>query len=152
MPETVLGGAEMRREKGTRPQLDDEDLKSEIAHRRSLFEQKVSVSESFGCWQWHGASTREGSTSFGLGRLGGVRTAYVSAWVLYRDPGYDVTSRRVFHHLCGNTLCVNPRHFAIVGRDGLFNPDEVCLYLADQHPAARSELVKAHRQLRARQG
>ena len=119
------------------------NLQNEIFYRRFLFEQKVLKGAIRECWEWKGAKTSRGAGTFGLGDLGGVRSAHVAAWILYRDPSYNVDSQQTFYHLCGNKSCVNPRHLAIIGTGGLVNPKEVAQFLADGYPSVRTHLSNA---------
>ena len=115
----------------------------EHSYRTELFERRVKKGEPGECWQWLGAKTSRGAGTFGLGALGGVRSAHVAAWVLYRDPDYDADQPYTFTHLCGRNGCVNPDHIAILGPYGLANPKDVVLYVAQRHPAARAGLLSA---------
>ena len=123
-------------------------LASEITYRRLLFEQKIRQGKVHECWEWTGAKSTRGAGTFGLGDWG-VRSANVAAWILYRDPAYNPDLPNVFHHLCGNKSCVNPRHLAVIGPDGLVNPQEVVRFLADRNPAARAHLLIAAENLSA---
>jgi len=123
------------------------NLQNEVAHRRSLFEQKVRISRGKDCWEWIGAKGARGAGTFGLGELGGVRSAHVAAWVLYRDPTYDPSLPYTFNHLCGNNGCVNPDHLLVMGSAGIANPQDVVAYLAHRHPPARSHLLAAIEEL-----
>lgn len=122
-------------------------LGSEVAYRTLLFEQKVRKSRGKDCWEWIGAKTSRGAGTFGLGALGGVRSAHVAAWVLYRDPAYDPNLPYTFYHLCGNNGCVNPEHLLVMGAKGVANPQDVVSYLAQRHPPARSNLLAAKEEL-----
>ncbi len=119
------------------------NLQNEISYRRSLFEQKVLKGAIRDCWEWNGAKSARGAGTFGLGDLGGVKSAHVAAWLLYRDSSYNVDSEHTFYHLCGNKSCVNPRHLAIIGASGLVNPQEVVRFLADGYPSVRTHLANA---------
>ena len=120
---------------------------NEVAHRRSLFERKIRKSRGKDCWEWIGAKGARGAGTFGLGALGGVRSAHVAAWVLYRDSAYNPDLPYTFYHLCGNNGCVNPEHLLVMGASGIANPQDVVAYLAQRHPPAKSHLLAAKEDL-----
>jgi hypothetical protein len=66
------------------------------------------------CWEWTGAMQPAGSTPTMRhnGRVTGVRR------FLAIDMGLDVTNR-VVTHKCGNSMCVNPDHIAVITRGKL---------------------------------
>jgi len=66
--------------------------------------EKVDVSPE-GCWIWQAAKSRDGYGKFALNRVNS--NAHRVAFLLLRGDipeGYDL------HHVCENTLCVNPEH------------------------------------------
>ncbi|QNN69400.1 hypothetical protein [Thermomonas carbonis] len=114
-------------------------FEDEHSYRLELFERKVRKADGGACWEWLGAK----SGTFGLGGLGGIRSALVAAWILYRDPDYDPDLPNTFMRLCGRSDCVNPEHAAIMGPFGLANPKDVVLYISSRHPPARTALQRA---------
>ena len=118
-------------------------FEDEHSYRLELFERRVRKGNEGACWEWLGAKSSRGAGTFGLGGLGGVRSAHVAAWILYRDPDYDPNQPNTFLHLCGRNDCVNPEHAAIMGPFGLANPKDVVLYIAGRHPSARQSLQQA---------
>ena len=125
------------------------NLANEVSHRVSLFEPKVRKGAPGECWEWLGAQNSKGAGTFGLGNLGGVRSAHVAAWVLYRDPSYNPDGPYTFTHLCGRNGCVNPDHLGIIGPFGISNPQDVVRYIAQRYPQAKSALLQAVEQLPA---
>jgi hypothetical protein len=69
---------------------------------------------SEGCWEWTGAVQPHGATPTMRhnGRVTGVRR------FLAIDKGLDV-NKKVVTHNCGNPLCVNPDHIAVITRNKL---------------------------------
>jgi hypothetical protein len=69
------------------------------------------------CWQWQGA-TDGNYGEFGVPVEGEypIKYAHFFTWVLSGGP---IPSRYFpLHHLCGNKLCVNPNHIAMVTHAG----------------------------------
>ncbi|NVM23371.1 MAG: HNH endonuclease [Desulfobacterales bacterium] len=72
------------------------------------------------CWEWMGSLWRKGG-------YGGIKiekksiTAHRYAWELHYGL---IPPHLIIHHLCENTVCVNPRH--------------LCLVAAKAHPTAHS--------------
>ena len=75
------------------------------------------------------------------------KPAYVASWFFYADPTFDLEAKTTFTHLCGDTLCVNPRHLAVYGALGLLNDESVLQFIASRHPKARKNLLSAMKNL-----
>jgi hypothetical protein len=118
----------------------------EIAYRRRLFEEKFIRRGENECWPWIAGQNQKGNGIFGIGSLARTATkpAHVVAWFFYRNPSYDLDNRDIFHRLCGASDCVNPRHMAVVGPDGLSNFAEVTRFIASRvNPAVAARLSAA---------
>ena len=70
----------------------------EVAH----FWAKAQISTDAACWPWTGHKVN------GYGRFRGERAHRYA----YRVHKGDIPEDLMIRHLCGNKLCVNPRHLA----------------------------------------
>jgi hypothetical protein len=69
------------------------------------------------CWEWQGANDGNYGEFLVLTEPKQVvKYAHAFAWELY--GGLSPTRKFPLHHLCGNKLCVNPNHMAMVTRAG----------------------------------
>ncbi len=58
-----------------------------------------------GCWEWTGATTH----SYGSVAVGNKKTAPTHR-VVYGNLVYPLKTENQVHHLCENSLCLNPSH------------------------------------------
>lgn len=82
------------------------------------FWNRVEVREPNDCWLWKGAKDSGGHGRPSYGRAhDGYKTAYAHrlAYEITNGeiPRFVGNSKALIRHLCGNGLCVNPRHLAL---------------------------------------
>lgn len=83
----------------------------------SDFKEKYTI-EIDGCWRWLGAVSKKRFCNYGAVRFNGVvESAHVVAFTLFVLQQEEITPEirmSHIHHVCGNTLCVNPAHLQSV--------------------------------------
>lgn len=78
---------------------------SKIAHR--LFWQFVNKGGEGGCWEWTGLQHPSGYASAPTSKC-----AQMHRLIYYALVG-DIPKGMFVRHLCGNRICVNPKHLAV---------------------------------------
>ena len=132
--------------------MSPEARAQEITYRRKLFEQKFDRHGEDECWPWKAGQNQKGNGIFSIGSLAHTATkpAHVVAWFFYRDLSYDLDGPDIFHRLCASSSCVNPRHMAVVGSEGLWNFSEVTRFIASRvTPVAAEQLAAAAAEIEA---
>jgi hypothetical protein len=83
------------------------------------FWSKVSIGDSDECWFWTGALDRGGHGRPSYGRIhDGSKVTYAHR-LSYEIANGEIPGRfsdgrkALIRHLCGNGLCVNPKHLAL---------------------------------------
>jgi hypothetical protein len=80
-----------------------------------IFLNRADVKGPDDCWNWLGpidAKLGYGRSSF----IGYSTSAHRTVWMLSNGeepPKYAGTRRVLIRHICGNKLCVNPKHLAL---------------------------------------
>lgn len=70
-----------------------------------------------GCWVWIGATDLNSQgKSYGLANDGITRLVHRISWVWHTYGDYSELDGYDVHHICENTLCVNPEHLHRVTR------------------------------------
>lgn len=81
------------------------------------FWKQVDRNDNAGCWLWTGAVTGGGSgygyMSMKRGNQRKAHRAHRIAWALEHGDIDFLNTTNPLHHLCGNTLCVNPTHILL---------------------------------------
>lgn len=73
----------------------------------------INIPESLGeCWDWQGKVNK--ATGYGHKQLGG-KTLLAHRWVYSIFVGH-IPQEMVIDHLCGNRVCVNPKHLDVVSQ------------------------------------
>ena len=72
---------------------------------KERFENKYSIDEATGCWNWNAYTRPDGYGGFSVERK--EKTAHRVSYELYVGPIPDGLH---IDHLCVNRLCVNPNH------------------------------------------
>jgi hypothetical protein len=121
-----------------------------LENLRKRFHTYCNAGATDECWDWKGATQKQGYGMLGLGTLHNnvSKGAHVAAYIIYRDQAFRDYDQTSFHHTCLNEGCVNPYHLQLMShyenilRQGHLAPG-VIDKLIHEFPAARTPLLEA---------
>jgi hypothetical protein len=71
---------------------------------------KITTDDTTDCWNWNGYK-REG-----YGRIQYKGTTHTVHRLMYKLHNNGINSNESIHHICANTLCVNPDHLQSISQ------------------------------------
>lgn len=92
-------------------QFKGQPIRYKMGHQRRTSCEPYRVDKDTGCWIW-----LRSQTSTGYGSLAVRGRGYKAHRYYYEQLIGPIPSHFHLHHLCGNSLCVNPEHMKAVSR------------------------------------